>query len=145
MDHARRLGLESRVKFLGQRPRHEIPALIRGFDVGFSGQRRMSIGSMYHSPLKLLEYLSMGVPVIASDFADAKRVVTHDENGFLFSHERVGTLAMAIRAAIEARSGLPVMGQRARAEILRAHSWDARVSYMKDRINDLLPSAKRCH
>ena len=145
IDQARRLGLETRVRFLGQRPRHEIPALIRGFDVGFSGQRRMSIGSMYHSPLKLLEYLSMGVPVIASDFADAKRVVTHGENGFLFSHERVGTLTMAIRAAIAARSRLPVMGQLARAEILRAHSWDARVSYMKDRINDLLPSAKRCH
>jgi glycosyltransferase involved in cell wall biosynthesis len=141
--HARRLGLESCVRFLGQRPRHEVPGLIGGFDVGYSGQKRMKIGRMYHSPLKLLEYLAMEVPVIVSEFADAKRLVAHGENGFVFSHERAGTLAEAIRAAVAVRDQLPAMGQRARRAVVSAHSWDARVQYMTERINDLLPQAKR--
>ncbi len=143
MEHARRLGLESCVQFLGQRPRPEIPGLIRGFDVGFSGQKLMKIGHMYHSPLKLLEYLAMAVPVIVSEFADAKRVVTDGENGFVFAHERPGALTAAIRTAFAARERLPAMGQRARQAIERSHSWDARVQYMTGRINELLPQEKR--
>jgi glycosyltransferase involved in cell wall biosynthesis len=143
IERANRAGIGLYIKFLGQQPRSAIPALLRGFDVGFSGQRMMSIGSMYHSPLKLLEYLAMGVPVIASEFADSRRLVRDRENGFLFSHDRPVSLTEAIRAALARCSDLPAMGHAGRAFVLRDHSWDARVAFMVDRIQSLIPPARR--
>ncbi len=39
---------------------------------------------MYHSPLKLYEYMAMAKPVVASAFEDAQRVIRDRETGFLF-------------------------------------------------------------
>ena len=44
----------------------------------------------FHSPLKLFEYLSMGKPVIASNNADIREIMSHLENGMLADPELLG-------------------------------------------------------
>ncbi|MFO8149671.1 MAG: glycosyltransferase, partial [Trueperaceae bacterium] len=57
---AERAALGGIVHWAGRVPRTDVPAYLAGFDVGYSGPQPSSLGTMYHSPLKLYEYLAMG-------------------------------------------------------------------------------------
>jgi glycosyltransferase involved in cell wall biosynthesis len=120
------LGLNEQVTFLGNVPWDEVPDLMAGFDIAYSGQRAMSIGSMYHSPQKLYEYQAMALPIIASDFPDARKLVTAADSGWLFPPEDVGALADVIQLAADA-GDLAEKGRRARADIVANHTWEVRV------------------
>lgn len=126
------------MRFVGRVPSDEAPGYIAGFDVGFSGQQGMKIGAMYHSPLKLYEYLSMGKPVIASAFDDARRLLGGGDAGFLFAPRDTEDLARAMKEAYHARSSFAGLAVPLREEILRHHSWEARVREMIPRVERIL-------
>lgn len=132
LETTERLQLGAAVKFVGQVPWPEVPRYMAGFDVGFSGQIRLSNGQMYGSPLKLYEYMAMQVPVIASAFQDAATVITDGQNGFLFEPEDAAGLDSAMARAFDARAELDVIGVRARETIVKHHSWVQRVGTIMD-------------
>lgn len=111
-----------RVTFLGRVAPSDVPALIAGADVCYSGH------SAFRSPLKLYEYMAMGRPVISSAVPDAVAALVEGQSGFLFTPGDVDGLAGALRRAMAARECLDVMGQRARRDAVEKHSWDARVA-----------------
>lgn len=137
------LGAQGHVRFTGRVPLHEVPGYIAGFDVGFSGQQGLKIGAMYHSPLKLYEYLSMGKPVVASAYDDAREITGGDGAGFLFAPGDTRDLQRALKEAYSARASLEEAGALARDEIVRHHSWRARVARMIPEIEAILATAKR--
>jgi glycosyltransferase involved in cell wall biosynthesis len=134
---ARSLGLGPRVKFLGRLRGSDVPGFLSGIDVGFSGQQAMQIGSMYHSPLKLYEYLAMGKPAIASAFDDARGVIIDGRTGFLFEPGSQPALEQALDRAYAARGSLGELGSTARRSILDHHSWDARIRAMMDALGSI--------
>jgi glycosyltransferase involved in cell wall biosynthesis len=140
-DQVRALGLNERVLFVGRLPRPAVPPYIAGFDVGYSGQVRLQLGEMYHSPLKIYEYMSMAKPVVASAFDDARRVITDGSNGFLFEPGDKGSLKQALRRSWEAVSELDQMGRRARTYVIAHHSWTMRVQMLLTEVERLLPNA----
>lgn len=124
------LKLQDTVVFLGNRPWEEIPHLIEGFDLCFSGQVETTSGRMYHSPLKIYEYLAMGKPVVASAFQDAKNTIEEGYNGFLFKAGDVTGLKEKLMAAFR-RSGAAGFDHKGiRQRILDHHSWDSRVDFL---------------
>jgi glycosyltransferase involved in cell wall biosynthesis len=137
---ARQLGISENVLFTGWMPWQEVPRFISGFDVGYSGQTQMQVGSMYHSPLKIYEYMAMGKPVVASAFEDAKRVVRDRETGFLFEDGDKASLKRALSEAYGSRDTLPEMGRKAREEVVAHHSWTARVRTLISEIERILRS-----
>ena len=122
------LGISDSVTFKGWTPWQDIPKSIANFDVGYSGQIQMQVGKMYHSPLKIYEYMAMGKPVIASAFEDAQRATRAGEVGFLYQPGNKDDLKRALADAYGSRKGLSEIGRRARREIVEHHSWTARVS-----------------
>ena len=120
------LHLQSAVTFTGQVPWQDVPRYIAGFDVCFSGQQMMQIGAMYHSPLKLYEYLAMGKPVIASSFEDATRLIDEGINGFLFNPADEESLTRAIIAAHAVIGTRAPFNASIRDHIVSHHSWLAR-------------------
>lgn len=139
---AQSIGLGDRVRFIGHVPWSEVPTYIAGFDIGFSGQIPTQLGIMYHSPLKLYEYMAMQKPVLASAFDDARVLVDGKGTGFLFQPGNVMDLAHALRQAYKARQGLPLMGRIAREEVVARHSWEDRVGFMISEVNRILASNK---
>ncbi len=137
------LGARGRVRFVGRVPLHEVPGYIAGFDVGFSGQQGLKLGAMYHSPLKLYEYLSMGKPVVASAYDDAREITGVDGTGFLFAPGYTNDLERALEEAYAARGSLLRAGALARNEIVRRHGWQARVARMIPEIEGILAGAGR--
>jgi glycosyltransferase involved in cell wall biosynthesis len=124
------LGIESHVAFLGRVPWQDIPQYIAGFDVGYSGQVQLQMGKMYLSPMKLYEYMAMAKPVIASAFEDAKRLICDRQTAFLFNTGDLEDLKRTLSTAYEKRASLPEMGRLARMEIVKNHSWTARIQHL---------------
>jgi glycosyltransferase involved in cell wall biosynthesis len=114
------------VHFVGHVPWHEVPDFMAGFDMAFSGQREMSIGSMYHSPQKLYEYQAMGLATIASDYADARSLLAGGETGWLYRPGDVSDLSRVLQSALDA-GDFGHRGAEARANVVRHHGWDRRV------------------
>jgi glycosyltransferase involved in cell wall biosynthesis len=132
------LGLESAVKFTGQISFDDVPSYVAGFDVCYSGQVDLKTAGMYLSPLKLYEYLAMAKPVVAAEFADARRLIRDGETGFLFQSGDKQDLKRAITEAWLSRQKLPAMGLLGREEVVAQHSWKARVAQMIEDINRVL-------
>lgn len=133
-----RLGISDNVAFIGQVPWQEVPQYIAGFDIGYIGHAQMQVGKMYHSPLKLYEYMAMAKPVISSAFEDAQRVLKEGETGFLFEPGNKEDLKRALINAYQAKEQLSVMGQRAREMVVAQHSWIARVKAMNISLEKIL-------
>lgn len=128
---AQSLGIDSNVTFVGRVPWLEVPQYITGFDVCYTGQVEIQqVGKMYHSPLKLYEYMAMAKPVVASAFEDAKRMLQEGKTGFLFEPSNQEDLKRALTRAYKLKEQLPLIGQQAREVVLTQHSWVARVKTM---------------
>jgi glycosyltransferase involved in cell wall biosynthesis len=124
---ARQLGVSTNVAFTGMVPWEEVPQTISGFDVAYSGHVQMGKGGMYHSPLKIYEYLAMGKPIVASAFADARMAIRGGETGFLFRGGDKDDLKRALTDAYRAQEKLSEMGRKARQDAVDLHSWTARI------------------
>jgi len=135
---AQDLGINNIVHFAGRVPSDQVPGYIAGFDAGFSGHKELKIGAMYHSPLKLYEYLSMGKPVIASSFDDARGLLGGGNALFLFVPGDLEDLKRALKEAYYARSSFAEAGAFSREETVRHHSWEARVREMISRVEEIL-------
>ncbi len=102
----------------------DVPAYVRGFDIGYCGHETLSSGTMYHSPLKLYEYLATGLAVLSTDFAEARVLVEGAETGTV-----VGSgehLATGLESLIQTDARLAA-GRRARSVAVGQCSWETRV------------------
>ncbi len=134
------LKLNDHVKLLGLIPRDKIPEYINGFDLGFSGQLVIGNGHlsrMYHSPLKLYEYLSMGKPVIASEYEDALRLLKDSKVGYLFTPGSKEALKNTIKFAISDQKEWKKKGEDARHMVINDHSWEGRIKLLIQKIDEI--------
>ena len=76
---AQELGIVDRVRFTGVMPRERVPGTLAAFDVALQ-----PAVVDYASPLKLFEYLALGLPIIAPDSANIREVLTDGVNAALF-------------------------------------------------------------
>lgn len=118
------------IDFVGLVPPNEIPSNIARFDIGYCGPNPLTVSRMYHSPLKLFEYMSMAVPVVASRFEASEELIRDNETGFLYAAGNVSELTDALRRAYLARESLPDMGAAVRTEVVRHHDWLVRADQM---------------
>lgn len=68
------LGLDACVEFLGQRGPDELPALIGGSRIGLANSKPVEFRK-YACPLKVMEYMAAGVPVIATAKTEAAEML----------------------------------------------------------------------
>jgi glycosyltransferase involved in cell wall biosynthesis len=75
-------------------------------------------------PLKILESMAAGTPVIASDLAPVRELVAHGEHGLLVRAGKPELLGRAMRALADEPAAGAAMGRRARARMRRHYTWD---------------------
>jgi glycosyltransferase involved in cell wall biosynthesis len=84
--HIRKLGLEEHVTVQPAVPHHEIPALIASADICVAplglNDRNVTQGAC---PIKVLEYMAAGRPLLASNMPIVRELVREDVDGLLFS------------------------------------------------------------
>ncbi len=78
-ERARDLGIADHVTITGVMPRDEVPRALAAFDVALQ-----PAVVDYASPLKLFEYLALGLPIIAPDSPNIREVLDDGCNAALF-------------------------------------------------------------
>jgi glycosyltransferase involved in cell wall biosynthesis len=134
-DVASSLNLGSRVTFTGLVPRERVPELMMQMDVGYCGHVLPGAGEIYFSPLKMYEYMAMGLPVIAAKAEDSERTLHDGRTGFLFEPENRAALRDTLTRVVDARDRLASMGGAARNAVVERHTWTARVADLLERLS----------
>lgn len=120
------LGLTDRVEFLGRLPQTELPeALSEAACAVHPLPGGHAISSRFTSPLKLFEYLALGVPVVASDVPSVREVLADGVNARLVAPDDPAALAQALQEAASDR----VLARRlseAGLEVAAGHTYEAR-------------------
>ena len=84
--HIRKLGLTEHVLVQPAVPHHEVPALMAGADICVAplglNDRNVTQGAC---PIKVLEYMAAGRPLLASNMPIVRELVREDMDGLLFS------------------------------------------------------------
>jgi glycogen(starch) synthase len=115
------------VVFAGVVPFREVREYYTCLDVFVCPRRRMRLTELV-TPLKPLEAMAMGLPVLASDVGGLTELVTHGRTGLLFraeSAEAFVSEAIRLAADLELRRRL---GAAAREHIERERGWPRVVS-----------------
>ena len=110
---------------------HEVPAQLARMDVGVAPYPPMS--PFYFSPLKIVEYMAAGVPIVASDQGQIATVVQHGRTGYLCAPGDPEAFAIRILELAADPSACDAMGRRAREHVLQFHTWDAGVRQVLER------------
>jgi glycosyltransferase involved in cell wall biosynthesis len=126
-------GLQEAVAFPGQVAWTDVPGWIASFSVGYSGQRGVAGMPMYHSPLKIYEYLAMARPVIATHHRDAEEALLRPGVGWTFPAGD-GAALVDVMDAVAALGAdeLSAAGERARRHVEEHHTWTHRARQVLD-------------
>ena len=114
LDRARELGLQDRVKALGDVP----PALLPAHVLACDGALIPAINA-YASPLKLFDALAAGVPVLAPDQPNLHEYVKQGETALLFKPGDSGDLAQQLHRLVHERAFAVELGQAGRRMLLQ--------------------------
>jgi glycosyltransferase involved in cell wall biosynthesis len=102
-------------------PAHAIPELLSSMDAAvapYSAQPQF-----YFSPLKVLEYMAAGLPVVASRIGQIQELIRDGETGLLCEPDDAIALAERLRQ-LRGDPGLrSKLGTAARDAVLKNHTW----------------------
>lgn len=84
---AQTLNLESRIKFLNTVLPHQVINVCKLADVGISPIQNMCKSYYLSLPNKIFEYIQAGLPVLASDFPEMKKIIKDYSLGLTFDVE----------------------------------------------------------
>jgi len=82
----RELGLDRQVVFMGQRRPEELPSLLAGAGIGLANSRPVPFRK-YACPLKVMEYMAAGLPVIATRGTEAAEMLKRYDCGTSIDYE----------------------------------------------------------
>ncbi|GGC89894.1 hypothetical protein GCM10011512_16050 [Tersicoccus solisilvae] len=98
---AEHLGVADRVHFLGAVPPHELPSYTMGADVGLIPYQPVSMNNRLALPNKVFEYTGAGIPFVATDIPELRRVVQGSGCGELFAAGDTRSLAAGVRSVLD--------------------------------------------
>lgn len=123
------LGIERQVVFMKPVPHNEVPRILNEANIGILPWRNESwwVGQ---SALKLLEYLSCGLPVIATDIDAARQVIGNSNCGVYCDSNNPNSLARMIILLYEEYMYSPEkLNQRGieGRNLVASYSWDTQI------------------
>jgi glycosyltransferase involved in cell wall biosynthesis len=122
----RKLGLEEAVSVEPAVPHHEMPALLAQADVCIAplayNDRNVTQGCC---PLKLIEYMACGRPVVASNLPVVRELARDDVDALLFAPDDPADLARCVLALLNDASLAQRLGGAAAQRASRRFSWHA--------------------
>ena len=120
----RKLGLEEQVHVEPAVPHHEVPALIAAADVALAplayDERNVVQGCC---PLKLLEYMACGRPIVASNLPVVRELVREDRDALLVPPGAPDALAAAVLRLLDDRRLRERLGERAARRARALFTW----------------------
>ncbi len=114
------VGVASRVSLFGPVPSEAVTTYAASADLGIAAIENVCLSYYYCAPNKLFEYISAGLPVIASNFPEMQKIITQYALGCTFDPSQPKDIARAARE---------VLSNRERLHQMRENTWAASQMY----------------
>ena len=118
---ARRLGVDSRVVISGRVPHAEMPDHIAAMDIAVVADEKTGVAS----PMKLLEYMAMGVAVVAPRIENIGDLVQDGVDALLFEPGNTADMSARLARLAADPSLRRTLGEAARKKIEHQRNWCA--------------------
>ncbi len=115
-----------RVTFAGAREHSELPEIYRDADVLVNPSLSESFG------MSLIEAMSTGTPVVATQIGGMPEIVEHGSNGLLVSPDSATELAAALVQILSDAPGRQSLGESARARAVALYDWSSVAESTRD-------------
>ena len=119
----RRLGLASRAHLIRPVPSEEVVPYAASATIGVSIVQPASLSYRLALPNKLFQYMAAGIPVVASDFPDVRRVVEGSGAGVVVDPADPHAVAAAIRRLIDDPTLARSMGAAGQRAVRERFNW----------------------
>ena len=126
------LGVADRLIVTGRVPHAEIRDYVAAVDIAVVADERTGVAS----PMKLLEYMSMGRAVVAPRQPNIADLVEPDVDGVLFDGNERGDLSARITALARSPERRQALGAAARTKIERHRTWRAVASTILSAVSE---------
>lgn len=137
IDLAEQAGLNKHVTFPGSIPWNEVPRFLADGDIFVLPSIRDRGGNVDGLPTVLLEAMSSGLAVIASEIGGVNLVIEHERNGILVPPGDVAALEKAILDLARDENRRKALGSAARQSVVERFNWEN----VARRISELLEEA----
>lgn len=129
------------VTFTGAVPHADLAQCLAAADIGVApfdpGKHKPLMLGFYWSPLKIFEYMSAGLPVVAPRLPRIAQLVGDEQQGLLYDptdpRELDRALVRLTDAALRSR-----LGRSARERAVAQYSWRAHCAAIDERLRDLV-------
>jgi glycosyltransferase involved in cell wall biosynthesis len=125
------------VRYIGQRQRRELPQILRRAYAGMVLFKPLP-NHTRSQPNKLFEYMSAGLPVIASDFPMWRDIIEKEKCGLLVNPNDPRAIGDAMTWFLENGEEAEEMGRRGKAAVYRKYSWASESKKMLEYYNVIL-------
>jgi len=139
-DLVRREGLTDKVFFLPPVPHNELLLYTMDADIGVIPFIDNCPAMHYCTPNKIYEYLMAGIPVVATDLPELRRVIERWDVGTLCDPTDPSLLAQAIRELADDPTELESRKQRARRAAEEEYNWQLELHSLLGLYRRLAPS-----
>jgi len=128
-----------RVNYLGWQSRSQVADLLSSARFGIVTFLPIA-NHLKSEPTKLFEYMSAGIPVIASNFPHWESFVLEEGIGVLVDPKDPQAVADAIVGVINDAKNCEIMGQKGREVVLNQYNWEIEEAKLINLYADLLKS-----
>ena len=119
--------------FTGRLSHAEVARHVDAMDVAVSPR-----ATFYASPMKILEYMAMKVPVIAPDMPNIRDLFEPEREGLLFEPESVDALRAQLARVCADPALRASLGEAARARVERDRNWLSNAARVEEIARSLL-------
>ena len=136
-ERALQSGLAPRVHTTGFVPQPDVAPWLNGCDLAVAPYEPCA--GFYFSPLKVFEFMALGLPVVAADIGQLSEILA-DDRGWLYRPGDTDSLATAIADVLANPIAARDRADRARCWVLASATWKHRVGTILDRVEAMAVS-----
>lgn len=118
-------GVDEYFTITGEVPHYKIPEYLTQIDVGLILFKPVQYNNLIATPNKLFEYMAFGIPIIASDFPEMRRIIHTTQSGLLVDPNQVTEIAESILYLCEHPEKAREMGRNGKKAFQITYNWDA--------------------
>ena len=139
---ARRAGVADMFRWAGFVAFERLPATLRLADVAIYPIDDTLINRA-KAPMKLLEVMGLGLPVVAEAVGETREYIVEGESGLLVESGDETALAARVDALLSAPEARTRLGEGARERVWTRHAWDALVERVERAYDACIAAAGR--
>ena len=130
----------------GPQPHSRVPLLLAPADVGVAPfvpavYAPLRAFGFYWSPLKVFEYMAMGLPVVTLDVPPLNTIIRAGQEGLLYSEGDIDTLTAHLLTLADDHAARERMSAAARARVVAHYSWDAHCEQLEQVLREAVSDA----